>query len=355
MKKIKFYHITLIILILVLCYIGYDYYKYVQTSYANIYITLNTNEYTKDGVIATINVKENVAKEYSFDNGKTWQTSNTHTFYENGNIEYYVKFKNNRISNRYIYPISNIDKAGPTINFENNYKILLNASFDPLENVSANDEGSGMADNYTIKVEPTTIDTSVLGAQTLTYTTEDKLGNITTITRTIVVVEEILNNDEPNQTTKPITQYRYRTKISEEYDCPYECEKKENQNPSFIFKSDSPCCLVNGQNNCTSENMPNYSVIGDKCLKLNNSIITENEQCPSGYYKYDNGCYELVDKKINICPNGYVLKDSTCEKTIKTTCDKKCTREVWSAWSTWSNTPVASNTNTEIETRNIGE
>ena len=64
-------------------------------------ITLNTNEYTKDGVIATINVKENVAKEYSFDNGKTWQTSNTHTFYENGNIEkigedlfmeYYLKY-----------------------------------------------------------------------------------------------------------------------------------------------------------------------------------------------------------------------------------------------------------------------
>ena len=101
MKKIKFYHITLIILILVLCYIGYDYYKYVQTSYANIYITLNTNEYTKDGVIATINVKENVAKEYSFDNGKTWQTSNTHTFYENGNIE--LLEKGNKIAENIVF------------------------------------------------------------------------------------------------------------------------------------------------------------------------------------------------------------------------------------------------------------
>ena len=79
-----------------------------------------------------------------------------------------------------------LDKTNPTISV-NNISINKNTTLDLNSDVTTNDNLSG-ADNYTYN--PTSIDTSVAGTKTVTYTVTDLAGNSASIDRTVTVITD---------------------------------------------------------------------------------------------------------------------------------------------------------------------
>lgn len=352
MKKIKFYHISFTALLILIAIIVFNYFQYLK-EYNALTIELQTTELVNHDI--TVHIKGDLSnvKAYSFDNGVTWQEENSYIVQNNQSLECFVKYNNGKISKRIIYNITNIDKMGPTITFEKDTKVLLNQYIDLSENITVTDDISGISNNGNLTIEPTVISTSTLGAKKVIYTAEDNLGNVTSIERTIYVVEQILDQD--GNSVSPITQYRYRTKQSVPYDCEYDCEKTVTETVSSAFSKSSACCSLNGQEGCTASSS-NAKIVGSLCLTLNQTdTLTREGRCAEGYAKYENNCYAIESKMENTCPSGYTLKDNTCQKTVTEKCSKTCYKEEWSAWSDWSSIAKTPDEKTQVETRNIGE
>lgn len=328
----------------------FNYFQYLK-KYNTLSIELQTTELVNHDITVKIKGDLSNVKSYSFDNGVTWQDENNYIVSQNQTLECFVKYHNGKTSNRIIYTISNIDKIGPTIIFEQNTKVLLNGNIDLSENITVSDDISGISNNGNLTIEPSVISTSTLGAKKVLYTAEDNLGNITSIERTIYVVEEILDGNG----TIPLTEYRYRTKETITYDCSYECEKTLTTPMISVFSKNSACCSLNNQEECTSSS-ENAKIVGSLCITLNKTdSFTREGRCAEGYAKYENNCYAIESQMENKCPNGYTLIDNTCTKKSTETCAKTCTKEEWSAWSSWSSIERKSDENTQVETRNIGE
>jgi hypothetical protein len=85
-------------------------------------VTGNPAEYTNKNVILTVSAKDSQSglntNAYSFDGGKTWQSSNKKTYKNNtSGIEIKVRDKaGNTSTYKDIINITKIDKTGPTIN-----------------------------------------------------------------------------------------------------------------------------------------------------------------------------------------------------------------------------------------------
>ena len=169
--------------------------------------TLSSTEWTSTNVIITVNTEDGKIASYSFDGGKNYQESNTYEVPSNGEFYIIVKDINGRTSKITPVSIQNIDKDAPIISFEGTTTVQLGSKFSLRNGVSTTDgNGSGIGGNYV--VVPDSIDTSVAGEYTVTYTVFDKVGNYTEKQRKIIVMD--INGK---------TYYRYRTATYENYQC----------------------------------------------------------------------------------------------------------------------------------------
>ena len=83
----------------------------------------NASKWTKSNVVLKVNASASNgihAKGYSFDNGKTWQASNSKAFGSNQTVYIKVRDKNGNVSATNKQVISRIDKMGPVVSFSPN-------------------------------------------------------------------------------------------------------------------------------------------------------------------------------------------------------------------------------------------
>lgn len=201
--------------------------------------TLSSTEWTSTNVIITVNTEDGKITSYSFDGGKNYQESNTYEVPSNGEFYIVVKDINGRTSKITPVSIQNIDKDAPIISFEGTTTVQLGSKFSLRNGVSTTDgNGSGIGGNYV--VVPDSIDTSVAGEYTVTYTVFDKVGNYTEKQRKIIVMD--INGK---------TYYRYRTATYENYQCDAymcNCVKSESVKLSqtcptgYTFNEPDKCC-----------------------------------------------------------------------------------------------------------------
>lgn len=201
--------------------------------------TLSSTEWTSTNVIITVNTEDGKIASYSFDGGKNYQESNTYEVPSNGEFYIIVKDINGRTSKITPVSIQNIDKDAPIISFEGTTTVQLGSKFSLRNGVSTTDgNGSGIGGNYV--VVPDSIDTSVAGEYTVTYTVFDKVGNYTEKQRKIIVMD--INGK---------TYYRYRTATYENYQCDAymcNCVRSESAKLSltcptgYTFNEPDKCC-----------------------------------------------------------------------------------------------------------------
>ncbi|KAF2415123.1 hypothetical protein B1729_01135 [Microbacterium sp. B35-04] len=85
--------------------------------------------------------------------------------------------------------------AAPELTVPADGDVPFGSAFEPLDGVSGKDNVDG---DLTAKITVTgSVDTAVLGAQTLTYTVTDARGNTSTVERNVTVVEATLTTDVP--------------------------------------------------------------------------------------------------------------------------------------------------------------
>ncbi len=196
---------------LILIVIGLFVYNYISQNRLEIpTASLSTTEWTNESVTVTVDQSRGKGNEYSFDDGKTWQTQNTFVVDENQELVLRVRNSKGKVSKPATVIVSNIDKEDPELYFISPYYIQVGSTFDGKLNVSADDLGSGI-ETYTI--DTSRLDMNVPGTYEVSYLLTDLVGNTTKKVRTVVVHEGEKN-------------YFYRSRSVEfgESDCPYECE-----------------------------------------------------------------------------------------------------------------------------------
>ncbi len=200
--------------------------------------TISTTDWTSGNVSISVLDENGKISAYSFDGGKNYQESNTYEVLTNGEFMIRVKDINGKESNLVPVTIRNIDKDNPIITFEATTTVQLGSNFSLRNGVNVYDELSGLNSSYV--VVPDTIDTSIPGEYTVTYTAFDKVGNYTEKQRKIIVMD-----------IQGKTYYRYRDATIENYQCePYACncvvsnQASLNQTcPSgYNFNEPDKCC-----------------------------------------------------------------------------------------------------------------
>lgn len=172
---------------------------------------LSTEEWTTDNVIVTITNDSSKIQSYSFDGGITWQSNNTYTMSENGELTLQVLDSKNKYSKKIIVSVQNIDHTAPEMSFESVTTIQMGSTFSVRTGVQVSDKESGLSNDYT--AVPNTIDTSREGQYQVVYSAFDRAGNFVEKSRTIIVKD-----------IKGRTYYRYREGKVESYQCePYLC------------------------------------------------------------------------------------------------------------------------------------
>lgn len=190
MTKRTFYCLILFILI---CGIGIYLFLFdmdrrsIKLSDKTISITLDNEEWTRDDVTLFVNYsKSNYhIKEYSYDGGKTWTTSNSILIDHNQKLDIVVKDINDK-TYRVDYKVSNIDREGPVVLVNDNIQVSLNSKVDLKQFVTYYDDGSGLRDE--VVITPKNIDTRKLGSYSFWVYTIDKLANKTVTKMNVEVV-----------------------------------------------------------------------------------------------------------------------------------------------------------------------
>lgn len=173
--------------------------------------SLSTEEWTTDDIIVTITNDSSKVLSYSFDGGSSWQSNNTYTMNQNGEIMIQVMDTKNKTSKKIPVSVSNIDRTPPEMAFESTTTVQMGSSFSVRTGVQVSDKDSGLSNNYT--AVPSTIDTTREGEYQVVYSAFDRAGNFVEKTRTIIV-KDIVGR----------TYYRYRDGTIESYECqPYLC------------------------------------------------------------------------------------------------------------------------------------
>lgn len=145
------------------------------------------DKWSNDLLTVIVDEDSKLVKEYSFDGGKTWQKENKKDFSENQLITVMVRDIKNLLSEKIDVEIKKIDKIPPVIKLPEQNSIYKNSIFSLRTGVTVSDKESGIGKLYT--TDPLTIDTKVPGAYTINYIAEDNAGNITTISRTVTVLD----------------------------------------------------------------------------------------------------------------------------------------------------------------------
>jgi len=230
--KVIFTSLAVVTIVIVFIIFGFNYFH--QNSLKIPTAKLSTTEWTKDDVIFTVDTSRGSAEEFSFDGGLTWQESNQFVVTKNQELSIQVRTSSGKVSKPATLVISNIDKEKPDLYFIDSYIVAVGSNFDPRENVTAIDNGSGI-DEYNI--DTSVLDLSTPGEYAISYYISDMVGNEVLKTRKIIV--------EPT-----LSEYRYRSRSVSvvESECRVACRcdntDAEGNCPAgtYLDKESGACC-----------------------------------------------------------------------------------------------------------------
>lgn len=175
----------------------------------NILYVSGTNEWASDCKRIKVENFEVDVREYSFDNGKTWQESNVYTVCQEGQVLVKIRDANQKILGEGIFNVSDIDSTPPTLEIPGDITVKIGTSVDLKEGVRASDNESGL--NGGVLISPSTIDIYKAGETTVSYSVSDKAGNKITKTRKVTVTGTL------NVTSFYITPYYVNLKKGNTY------------------------------------------------------------------------------------------------------------------------------------------
>lgn len=164
-------------------------------------ISGNPTDWTKDDVTLIItaaigsgSAPETTIVEYSFDNGRTWSTSNQKSFADNTLVHMMVKDSNGKTSETYLSDIIKIDKIPPSLTIPTEeVTISIGVEYDLTRGVTYYDDESGI-DESSLIINPSSTIALGIGENTISYTISDIVGNSTTKTR-VINVEGLVPSD----------------------------------------------------------------------------------------------------------------------------------------------------------------
>ena len=179
-------------------------------------ISGNSVNWTNQNVTLTIQASDNVAlnsNAYSFDNGATYQASNSKTFTTNEIVNVRVRDTSNNVTNQQVI-INRIDKQSPAINLAGNWKNTfelgeLTSNNDLYNYLSISDGASG------INTSLTTISNFNYN-QAGTYTNvqisaTDNAGNTNNYTAPTITITEPLDTSPPTISGSTVQTREYGT------------------------------------------------------------------------------------------------------------------------------------------------
>ena len=279
----------------------------------------NLTQWTKDNVTLKVNAEDNLSglaeKAYSFDGGKTWQSSNVNTYTENTE-EIVIKVKDNlgNISEYNPLSITNIDKTEPTIkNVEGNPTEWTKE--DVTLKINAEDNLSGLAE------KAYSFDGGKTWQQSNERTYTENINNI------VIKVKDKAGNEieyEPLSINKIIKLTSIKVKQE-----PGKKTYIEGQN----FES-TGMKIEAIYNNGTTEEISNYQVTNGNNLKLGQTGVTIS-YTEDGVTKTIGQDIRVIEKlKLEVTKeNGkeYIenIKPNTSIETIKVNMETKGTIEIY--------------------------
>ena len=99
----------------------------------NILYVSGTNEWASDCKRIKVENFEVDVREYSFDNGKTWQESNVYTVCQEGQVLVKIRDANQKILGEGIFNVSDIDSTPPTLEIPGDITVKIGTSVDLKE------------------------------------------------------------------------------------------------------------------------------------------------------------------------------------------------------------------------------
>jgi len=413
-KKLLIYFWIFVVLILLILF--YCYFKFgkssstISSDIINVYSESVESGNWSETVVAKVLVEGVDVKSYSFDGGKNWQDSNEFIFTENGKFNIVVMDMDGNKSESFSYVVDTIDNTPPVITVKLPKEILLNEKINLKNYVVVSDDLSGLDGD--VIINPSVLDTSVVGKKNITYMAKDKVGNVNSIYVSVDVVSK--KNDVKEE--QYVTMYRYRVKKTntsncKAYDCSYynnndtvekiqkfvETGKCNNDyNKSITFRNG--CYITPGLKdaNCTQAFVTvdryklydNYIIdiiaLGKDGKQISNN--TSSNQSKEDYGKTNDSTGGLTSKEIQLydpyanykaspcgvneieiygychaicskpeygCPNGYKMDGGVCKKYVSRVCYDGCDKYTWSDWSDWSETEVIATDEIEVETKSV--
>lgn len=196
MKKNIGYCIIFSLIILSGCFIFYIFYQetYIKLDDKKIEVKVDDEYWTANDITVTVNYndKDIKIKSYSFDGGKTWQSSNEYVSKENEILNIMVKSSNNKKSKIVRYSIDNIDKDKPEIIVEDVIYVAVGTNLD-IDNVyTINEPLSGIKGS--VKVTSEQLDFETIGTYEIEIYALDHALN----SNTKKIVVEVVAKDDPN-------------------------------------------------------------------------------------------------------------------------------------------------------------
>lgn len=345
----------------------------------------NENKWGKTETIV-VEVKEGVeASQYSFDGGINWQESNEYIATKNEKLVIIIKDINNVQSEEIIYETKNIDTEPPVISVSLPSTIQQNAKININDYIKVTDNLSGL--NGGVTMEPSNLDTSKLGKQSISFTATDNAGNVSKITINLEVIKIASTIPEQPQNVEV---YRYRTKNISNYECnKYDCSyysDTDSYQLSETYVSTGKCdetlnkkyefsngCYISPKPTdvyCTQAfvTVDRYKEYGDdKNIVIDIFALDKNGKQQTNRYGDDykaapcgeneieiyGYCHSICSRLSKECKSGYELVNGVCKKYVKKTCSDTCTKSTWSEWSEWSETKVEASETVQVEIKII--
>lgn len=211
----------------------------------SIEVKISNEQWTNTSVTITINATDNESglqeQAYSFDGGTNWQAENTKTYEQNtAGIVIKVRDEAGNVTTYNTINITNIDKDGPTMNVETD----TTSNSLTVNITSVTDAGIGLEDTptfvYYIATSSEALETTIGATSTektkqytdLTQNTtyylkvevQDKLGNVTTVYKTVSTGSLDASSGDVNITDPEWTNGKASVRITNqsEYDLQYQ-------------------------------------------------------------------------------------------------------------------------------------
>lgn len=249
---------------------------------------LNTNEWTKDNVIITINKKDNYLS-YSFSSKKddeNYQDANTFEVDENKNI--YVKVKTDKKILEKTIEIKNIDRKKPQVKYEiKNDTVIINATDNSNDKLLYSWNGGKYSDNN-IKKYSDSINNQVVKVK-------DIAGNIEIIKFNVNISKNNSNSNISENKNQEVTNNKNNNSINND----------NNKNSNTQNKNDNT--QNNNTNNKNNNNQNNNNQNQSTVIKFNirysetastiNPVVVTIDTDNGNLISFDNGDWSSTNSK----------------------------------------------------------